>query len=332
MRRIFLLTGWLIAALLFTTAAQNSWAGKGDDECDTPTAGWKQIKHDKRRHICVYLRKDSTERMSINRLTTRIALPLHNVLGTIYDFPNMTRWIWKLRESRMLKQVSPTEFYIYWGLNSPYGVADRDVIVHAKAVQDPKTRSVVITTSAVPDYMGPQPGYVRVQKLEMTFKMKVMDDGIVDVDLTGIIDPGGKIPVWASDMVQRDAFYTSFKGLIRVAQFDEYDNAKLPTRIAFDYPVPERRKRDEERAARVAAERDAETAEKADKSEKAKLEKELAKVERGEKKAEDLSKPAEPADATESKAPEETPVSNSTSQPQIPSLERLPEEQTAAGR
>lgn len=192
---------------------------------------WKLIKEDKNKNIRAYLRKDSNYRLTVNRIEAEFKVPLSSLVAAVLDTENMTHWIWQLREAKVLKQNAPNDMYLYFAINGPYGVEDRDSVVRARVTQDPKTKVVTINTRSDPDYMPDQPPLVRMALLEMNWKLTPMADGKTQAEMIGVIDPGGKIPVWTANMVQKQGLYSSIKGLMRVAKQSKYQNPSLPFTI-----------------------------------------------------------------------------------------------------
>lgn len=188
---------------------------------------WKLIKEDKRRGINVYLRKDNY-RVCTNKLESTADAGVPSLLAVILDIDNMTHWVWRLREAKVLEQKSATEMYLHLVFDSPGGVEDRDAVVRLEVQQDPVTHAVNVSSRLVPDYLPEQPPLVRMAALEMNWSFQTADDGRTQVQMTGVIDPGGKMPEWTLNMIGRDALYTSFKNLLKRGGEKEYARAELP--------------------------------------------------------------------------------------------------------
>lgn len=86
-------------------------------------------------------------------------------------------------------------------------------------------------TKSDPDFMPEQPPLVRMALLEMNWKFTPMPDGKTHAEMIGVIDPGGKIPAWTANMVQKQGLYSSIKGLLRIVKQDKYANPNLPFQI-----------------------------------------------------------------------------------------------------
>lgn len=156
-------------------------------------------------------------------------MPFKTLARAYLDIEGYTRWFWTVREARILKKVSPTEFYYYTTHDAPVTLPDRDVVVHVTV--EPYTAKKgygALRLKAVPDYIPPRPPFVRMNAKDMVVKFTPIDDNQVRVEVEGFIDPGGYVPSWAINAVQRQAPYFTVLGLQRVVQLPQYRDAKGP--------------------------------------------------------------------------------------------------------
>ena len=86
---------------------------------------------------------------------------------------------------------------------------------------------------AKPDYMPPKPPLVRMNAEDMVIKWTPQPDGTTREEVEGYIDPGGTIPAWTINFVQRSAPYVSMVGLQRMVQLPYYTEASDPSPFAI---------------------------------------------------------------------------------------------------
>jgi len=142
---------------------------------------------------------------------------MESFVRMMIDFDNLKKWTWHAIDSKLLKKVSPTEYYFYVTHDSPYGVPDRDVALHM--IIEPQTKgrnALTMTIRAVPDYIPERPPYVRMLAEEMNVKITPLEGGKIYVINEGYVDPGGNFPNWASNIIQRTAPYSVLLGLQRM--------------------------------------------------------------------------------------------------------------------
>jgi hypothetical protein len=152
----------------------------------------------------------------------------------LVDADNFSKWYWEVLESKLLKRVSATEYYLYLKHRAPIGQPDRDVILHA--VFEPQTaldRSLTLTVKAAPNYLPHKPKLVRMPAEDMTVRVTPQDNGKLLLEAEGYVDPGGNVPNWAINFIQRSAPYSIMLGLQRMMKHPDY-----ATRLKSNPPFP----------------------------------------------------------------------------------------------
>ena len=74
----------------------------------------------------------------------------------------------------------------------------------------------------------PAPAKVHLVAEEMTIKFTPTSNNKVEMTTEGYFDPGGVVPAWAANFVQRSAPYAVIVALQRMAQRPEYNKARSP--------------------------------------------------------------------------------------------------------
>lgn len=195
---------------------------------------WHLVKNDAMRNIKTYSKQEDGKRVRTFRIEMLVDASMETVARVHYDADNLKRWFWETTESKMLKKVSPYEFYYYQQFNAPVTMPDRDSVVHA-VIQPYSARKgfMTITLKAAPDYMPPVKGLVRVQQQDMTIKLTPAGKEKTKLEVEGYIDPGGISPVWGINAIQRMAPYSSMMGLSRIVQQPMYREPSGPAPFAI---------------------------------------------------------------------------------------------------
>ncbi len=235
-----------MAVTAVTKTRRNLWLGlalaclalpalAGDDQDDLDAlqgrldSQWQLVKADKLRNIRTWARQEDGKRFRSFKVQAELEASAETLVRVMLDFDNYSRWYWQVSESRLLKRVSPTEYYVYLRHRAPYGLPDRDVILHAEVEPQTATRNfVTLKVRAIPDYLPPRPPLVRVLSEDMAIRFTPTPEGHVLVESEGYIDPGGHAPSWAFNLIQRSAPYMVVVGLARVAEREEYRLAHTP--------------------------------------------------------------------------------------------------------
>ncbi len=198
---------------------------------------WRLIKDDKHRQVKTYAKLEDEQKIRSFRVEGLLKAKAETLVRVMLDFNNYYNWYWEVQESRLLKQVSPTEYYLYLIHRAPYGLPDRDVILHAIIEPQNKNQNyVLLTVEAVPDFLPLQPKLVRMPAENMTIRFTPLANNIVQIEAEGFINPGGKVPAWDANLIQRNAPYAVTLGLQRMALQDKYmlSHSELPFPV-YDY-------------------------------------------------------------------------------------------------
>lgn len=190
---------------------------------------WMLVKNDQLRHIKTYAKQEDGKRFRSFKVEAMMDGSVEVGVRVLLDFDNYSKWYWEVQESRLLKRVSATEYYMYMIHRAPYGIPNRDVILHAQVEpQGPNHPGITLRVEAVPDYMPARPPLVRMLAEDMVVNYTPQPDNKVLIEASGYVDPGGKVPSWANNFIQRSAPYSILLGLFRMVGSSEYHNSRTP--------------------------------------------------------------------------------------------------------
>jgi hypothetical protein len=230
---------WLLVPLCSLMLSLPALAADDDDIRNLQSKlgnEWIQVKNDRRQKIKTFVKQEDGKRYRTIKTESLLEGTLETALRVMTDFDQYRRWSWNVRESRLLKQVSPTEYYAYVVHESPPGVPDRDVIFHM--VFEPPSPSrpyMVLRTNAAASYIPEKPPMVRMLAEDVFVKLTPQPDNKVLMTMEGYVDPGGTMPPWAINFVSRSAPYVTMLGMRRMMLLDEYINSKKPLPFPVNY-------------------------------------------------------------------------------------------------
>ncbi|HQV22489.1 MAG: hypothetical protein H6996_05620 [Moraxellaceae bacterium] len=235
-KKLVLLT--LLCTFLLPTQVIYADSNDLDEFRSKLTNEWLLVKNDRLRNIKTYARLEDGKRYRSFKLEATLETSVESLARVLLDFENYTRWFWKTRESKLIRQNSPTEYMVYMVHDAPYGLPDRDTVI--KGIIEPQAKNkpyVTLRVTATPDALPAKPPLVRMIAEEMTIKFTPVGVNQVEMTTEGYFDPGGVVPAWAANFVQRNAPYAVIVALQRMAQRPEYNNKSkqpLPFPI-YDY-------------------------------------------------------------------------------------------------
>ena len=195
---------------------------------------WRLLKHDKRLNIKSYDKRDDQNAGVRSFKLDVIVNGSLDTIGRIYfDIENYTRWFWTVRNAKLLKKISDTEFYYYLQHDAPVSLPDRDVVIHA--IIEPYTPEkgyALFKLKAAPNFMPVKLPFVRMLAEDMEIKWTPVDKDKTRLEVEGFIHPGGVVPAWAINAVQRQAPYYTMLGLQRMVLLPQYNTTTpMPFKI-----------------------------------------------------------------------------------------------------
>ena len=218
---------WVSLLLAVATPAQ----ADGDDLAELQQKlgnQWVEVRNDRKRNIRTWVKQEDQKAYRSFKVEATLEGSLETYARIMLDFENYHKWYWEVLESRLLKKVSATEYYLYFRHRTPHGIPMRDAVLHA--VVEPQVRGrnfILMTVRAEPDYIPAKYGLVRMTAEEMTVRFTPLPGNRVRVEAEGYVDPGGRIPAWASNYVQRAAPYSIMLGMQRMLDTQDFD-ARTP--------------------------------------------------------------------------------------------------------
>lgn len=175
--------------------------------------------------IQVYTRRDSATGILELKLRTELKTSLGSVVALATDVPNLKAWAYRLKESYIVKEVSPTEGYMYMRTDFPPPFQDRDMIVHYVMKQDPRTKQVTSTSRSAYTLIPEKDGIIRIKIIESKWTYTPLANGMVRLEYQLKSDPAGNIPKWLINLAADDGPVKSIQGLKQ--QLVNYDKAKV---------------------------------------------------------------------------------------------------------
>ena len=156
--------------------------------------GWQLAK--KKQGVQVFLKSMPGTKLKASKGIVRIKSSVDEALALLQDFDNLKNWLFSCSESKLIKQVSETEHYVYTVIDAPWPVSDRDLPAKSIASRTPEG-GILIKLEAAPDSYPKRKGMVRVKKMQGHWKITPVGSDEIEVEYYLFNDPGGNIPDWA---------------------------------------------------------------------------------------------------------------------------------------
>ena len=150
--------------------------------------------------VKVYLCENEQRAFKTIIVELEVPATLSQYAAKVLDVENYFRWQDRIKDQKIVKQVSNTELYYHSEVNVPWPAADRDYIFHLNMQQDPESKVISMTLTEMPDFLPRKEGVVRVPYAKSLLTLTPISATRVSVRYVLDVDPGGEIPAWLVNM------------------------------------------------------------------------------------------------------------------------------------
>lgn len=152
---------------------------------------------------------------------------LYTVGMVMLDFPTYPEWVASCKDLRSLTCRDALNCDLYYVMDLPWPVSNRDVILRANATVYPAENVIRVNCEAIPDDSRvPVPkGYVRLKAMYVKWILKQLPDGKTDVTFLSWSEPGGLITPFIANMATTDFPFKSLVNLTKMVKLPRYVEA-----------------------------------------------------------------------------------------------------------
>ncbi len=154
-------------------------------------------------------------------LTTLDCQP-EEIMNLVRDFKNAEQWNYKTVNTEVLKKVSAAEYFVYYEIEMPWPLDNRDLVMHLRFTQNKFTKEARIILQSIHDYIPEKEGLVRIKDGQGFYKLNPTADGKTEVIYQFLTDPGG-IPAWIFNLFITDSPFVTLQNMREEVQKGNYD-------------------------------------------------------------------------------------------------------------
>lgn len=126
------------------------------------------------------------------------------VTSVMINIERKLHWVAKIKEAKVVKQLSNFERIEYNQTKAPWPIANRDFVFHAKLTPSPDLKTVLVTIQSTEDDAEPvRDGVVRGTLNSSRFFLESINDQQTRVTVEIHADPKGSIPKWVVNLFQK---------------------------------------------------------------------------------------------------------------------------------
>ena len=148
------------------------------------------------------------------------------IAWVIRDNEHRTKWVDRLKHSRVLEIRGPRERIIYQHFGLPWPIADRDYVYSAKMAWEGE--KLAFNLESTTSEKSPKTKGVRAQLTRCIYHLTPVSDTRTHVRVEVHTDPKGKLPSWLVNLIQKSWPIKTLKGIRRMTKEPYAKLAELP--------------------------------------------------------------------------------------------------------
>lgn len=156
--------------------------------------------------------------------------PLPVLEAVLRDIPAEKRFGYRCAEAYRVDipelKTSSDAFPIYYRMQLPYPVQDRDTIWNVRFSYNPAADILKAELQTLDMEYAKHAGVVRMRKGYATFTLKALNPGRTEIDYTAQCDPGGNLPAFLVNMILKDFAPTTIARIREVVKDPKYMSSK----------------------------------------------------------------------------------------------------------
>lgn len=186
---------------------------------------WQLVKSEE--NLNVYMNTQESDQHML-RLTGKVNASLTSLVAVLTNLEAMTSLSSNISEVKILKKVSDYENIIYQYMDIPFPLEDRDTIIHNKLEQNRENYKVQLVTKAMPKYLPPKEGVIRIPYSETTVYLTPLSATETEVEMIVTANFGGEIPEWMLKMLAINRTFHNIKALVEKANKPPFIHKEMP--------------------------------------------------------------------------------------------------------
>jgi len=190
----------------------------------SPTSEWELNRNE--HGIKVYTRSIKGYPIKEVKVVTDIPSSLTSVTAALKDVVSYKSWIYGCKESKLLKVVSDSEFYYYTLTETPWPVMNRDLVMHTKITQDPKTKTVYFKSTSASKLIPENKDVIRINKAETSWTFEPNQSNGITATYIARVDPAGSFPDWLVNSLLIYGPHDTMTKLKQISQSLRYKSVK----------------------------------------------------------------------------------------------------------
>lgn len=139
---------------------------------------------------------------------------IDEILKEMLDYDSHTEWMWRSRESRLLKRITDTRGILYNRVRAPWPIKDRDMVLETDYRFTPDHQALTILFRNAKQNHVPLPSRViRIPRIEGFYRLWALSPSRTNVLYQVEVDIGGNVPDFSARRYARKLPFNTLESL-----------------------------------------------------------------------------------------------------------------------
>lgn len=162
------------------------------------------------------------------KAVTTVRSSLSGLVGLLLDTTAAPQWVFRTDRIELLRRDDRARTFTVRAETNFWPLTNRDVVLNGRVQQDPVSLVVEIDSQSVPPGQYPlRDGFIRMPNMRGHWEFRPLGNGLVEVTMTGLANPGGALPDFLVNLVIQETPYQTLLGLRRVIGQPRFQQSRI---------------------------------------------------------------------------------------------------------
>lgn len=177
--------------------------------------GWKQVhdRRSKRLGVTLYERKWPNQKILALKAEKLVPFPPRKILEVLSVPKHWKHWVEYFKKGHIIQRLNSRKHIIFQYFDLPWPMADRFAVMSIEISIRKNGKEIIMTARSVPHSKAPKVKGIKMNIVYSEYKITEVKKNLSRVATVSLVDPGGLLPTWFVNMIQRSYPRRSFVAL-----------------------------------------------------------------------------------------------------------------------
>ena len=219
-----------ISLFLLLCVAEPGLAYVSDDD-------WNLVSR-KNADVLVYTKTIEGQKIKAIKAEKTLDVPIRSLMMVLSDDELVPKWVPVIATAQLLQETDPDGISImHMATRFPWPIKNRDAVVRTVTQYDDNTSTIYMESTGISGYVDERRSHIRIPATYTKWKIALLENGKLHVELITHSDPGGSFPKWLMNMLISGTPKKMFRKLEKLVAKEEKRDRPFDEIFVFGKPV-----------------------------------------------------------------------------------------------